>query len=138
MSMSTNHRTPLARRTSRAELVAQEIEREIVAGRAPGDRLGTKEDLRQRFGVAVATINEAVRLLETHGLVHARPGPGGGVFVSGASTRLTLRPVVLGFKTGETSYEECLELRDALEPAVAMYVALVDYLHTLDERRRDR
>jgi DNA-binding FadR family transcriptional regulator len=123
MMIGMGRQTPLAMRTSRAELMARELEREIVDGRQPGDRLGTKEDLRQRFNVAVATVNEAVRLLETHGLVEARPGPGGGVFVSGGPTRLTLRHIVLGFRTGETSYEECLELRDALEPVIDRHAA---------------
>ncbi len=56
----------LGARVSRAQLVARELEREILDQRDPGDRLGTKEDLRKRFGVAVATVNEAVRLLEAH------------------------------------------------------------------------
>ena len=66
--MSVSTESPLSARVSRAELVARELEREIAGGLAPGERLGTKDDLRQRFGVAVATVNEAVRLLETRGL----------------------------------------------------------------------
>ena len=61
----------LGARVSRAALVARELEREIVDEREPGERLGTKEELRKRFGVAVATVNEAIRLLETRGLVAA-------------------------------------------------------------------
>lgn len=72
--MSAGPATLLAARVSRAELVARELEREIVDDRQAGERLGTKDDLRKRFGVAVATVNEAVRLLETRGLIEARPG----------------------------------------------------------------
>ena len=108
---------------SRAELVARELEREIVDQREPGQRLGTKDDLRRRFGVAVATVNEAVRLLEMRGLVEARPGPGGGVFVSRPSARIAMAHIVLGFKSGSTSYEECLEVRDALEPLIDSHAA---------------
>jgi DNA-binding FadR family transcriptional regulator len=72
--MSAGPETLLAARVSRAELVARELEREIVDDRQAGERLGTKDDLRKRFGVAVATVNEAVRLLETRGLIEARPG----------------------------------------------------------------
>jgi GntR family transcriptional regulator, transcriptional repressor for pyruvate dehydrogenase complex len=115
--------TPLGARVSRAELVARELEREIVNDLKGGQRLGTKEDLRRRFGVAVATINEAVRLLETRGYIEARPGPGGGVFVSPPETRLAMRHAVLGFTSDSTTYEQCLELRDALEPVVDRYAA---------------
>src|ERR1700760_1560693 len=110
--------SPLGARVSRAELVARELEREITDEREPGERLGTKEDLRKRFGVAVATLNEAVRLLEMRGLIEARPGPGGGVFVSRAGLRVALSLLVLGLKTESTPNEECPEVRDALEPLV--------------------
>lgn len=49
----------LSARLSRAQLVARELEGEIDHRQA-GERLGTKDDLRQRFGVAAATVNEAV------------------------------------------------------------------------------
>jgi DNA-binding FadR family transcriptional regulator len=121
--VSISSGTPLGARVSRAELVARELERQIVDELEAGERLGTKEDLRRRFGVAVATINEAVRLLETRGFIEARPGPGGGVFVSPPKTRLTMTHAVLGFTSDTTTYEQCLELRDALEPVVDRYAA---------------
>src|ERR687885_440239 len=90
--MAADPSSSLASRVPRAEAVARDLEAEILGGRlTPGDRLGTKDDLRQRFGVAVATVNEAVRLLETRGLIEARPGPGGGVFVAASSVRAALR-----------------------------------------------
>ena len=121
--MAARRESPFGTRVSRAELVARKLEREIVDDLAAGDRLGTKDDLRRRFGVAVATINEAVRLLETHGLIEARPGPSGGVFVSGPGARLAMAHAVLGFASETRTYEECLELRDALEPLVDRYAA---------------
>src|ERR671927_349812 len=92
VAMTAEPRSMLASRVPRAEAVARDLEAEILGGRlTPGDRVGTKDDLRQRFGVAVATVNEAVRLLETRGLIEARPGPGGGVFVAASSVRVALR-----------------------------------------------
>jgi DNA-binding FadR family transcriptional regulator len=134
--MITGADSRLGARVSRAELVARELEREINDEREPGERLGTKEDLRKRFGVAVATVNEAVRLLETRGMIEARPGPGGGVFVARPAARLAFSHLVLGFKTGSTSYEECLEVRDALEPLIDSHAARYHRVSDIRELNR--
>ena len=106
-------------RISRAAAIAQQIEAEIAdGGLEPGTRLGTKEDLRLRFGVAAATVNEALKLLDSRGLVDARPGPGGGVFVSAPSASARLSQLVLGFKSSGAPFSECLLVRNALEPLI--------------------
>jgi DNA-binding FadR family transcriptional regulator len=112
--------TSLEPRISRAESLARRLQTEI-ATLSPGERLGTKEELRRRFGVAVGTLNEAVRLMETRGLVAARPGPGGGVFVAEA------RPgaLLLGLDWGAATLRDCAELRAALEPAICRHAARV-------------
>jgi DNA-binding FadR family transcriptional regulator len=113
----------LQARVSRAEVVARELERMIDENHEQGQRVGTKEELRDLFGVAVATMNEAIRLLEARGIVETRPGPGGGVFVGGAATRLAFSHLVLGFSSGGLAYAESLEIRDALEPVICMHAA---------------
>jgi DNA-binding FadR family transcriptional regulator len=106
-------------RLSRAEALAREIEEEISAGVLnTGDRLGTKDDLRQRFGVAVATVNEAVKLLDTRGLVEARPGPGGGVFVASPASRNRSGPMMMGFEWTGASIDDYHEVRGVLEPLI--------------------
>jgi DNA-binding FadR family transcriptional regulator len=111
-------------RVSRAEGLARSLEEEIVErGLNAGERLGTKEDLRKRFGVAAATVNEALRLLEARGMIEARPGPGGGVFVAAPSSRVRLNGVVLGFKVSDAPFSDALALRNALEPLVCKEAA---------------
>jgi DNA-binding FadR family transcriptional regulator len=52
------------------ELVAEAIERDILAGRLrPGDPLGTESELVRQFGVNRSTVREGIRLLEQSGLV---------------------------------------------------------------------
>lgn len=112
-------------RVTRAEALARTLESEIVtAALSPGERIGTKDDLRQRFGVAVATINEAVRLMEMRGLVVARPGPGGGVFVTDASVRAGVAAqLILGPEWGKATLADCVEVRDVLEPLICRHAA---------------
>jgi DNA-binding FadR family transcriptional regulator len=114
----------LASRVPRAEALARDLEAEILGGSlAPGERIGTKDALRHRFGVAVATVNEAVRLLETRGLIEARPGPGGGVFVAASSVRAALRRDNLASTWGPARIDDCLVVRNGLEPLVCREAA---------------
>ena len=121
--MSTVEIAPLPPRVSRAARLAEKLEASIRdEQRVPGERIGTKQDLRDRYGVAAATINEALRLLETRGVVEARPGPGGGIFVARQAVRSAVRfahmHTVLGFPTESTTYRDCLAVRDALETLI--------------------
>jgi DNA-binding FadR family transcriptional regulator len=116
VAMAVDSSSLLASRVPRAEAVARDLEAQILGGGlAPGDRLGTKDDLRQRFGVAVATVNEAVRLLEMRGLIEARPGPGGGVFVANSSVRVALKRSELEATWGAARFADCLAVRNGLE-----------------------
>jgi GntR family transcriptional regulator, transcriptional repressor for pyruvate dehydrogenase complex len=111
-------------RVTRAEALARTLESEIVGATLPaGERIGTKDELRRRFGVAVATMNEAVRLMEMRGLVVARPGPGGGVFVNSSSARATASQLILGFNWSSTTLADCVEVRKALEPLICRHAA---------------
>jgi DNA-binding FadR family transcriptional regulator len=68
---------------SRAESFADSLRSQLRDGLlTPGQRLGTKADLRQSYGVATGTLNEGLRLLQVQGLVEVRPGPGGGIFIA--------------------------------------------------------
>src|ERR1044071_6615686 len=52
------------------ELVAEEIERQILTGTLrPGDPIGTESELVRQFGVNRSTVREGIRLLEHSGLV---------------------------------------------------------------------
>lgn len=109
---------------SRPQALAQLIEEEVARDELePGNRLGTKKDLKDRYGVATTTVNEAIRLLENRGVVQSRPGPGGGVFVAKQSGWLALSGLILDFPNSLTSAAQALEVRDAIEGLIAAEAA---------------
>ncbi len=109
---------------SLAEEVVRRIEALILERSAEGsERLGSKEDLRKTFQVAHGTLNEALRVLETRGLVELRRGPQGGVFVAQPSIFLRLSTMFLGFRNNSESIQDCLAVRDQLEVLTAVEAA---------------
>jgi DNA-binding FadR family transcriptional regulator len=102
-------------RLSRGESAAAELIA-IAEAAAPGDRLGSKEELRARCAVSVGTFNEALRITQSRGLVLVRPGPGGGVFAAAPSPMVRLGNSVLALDRDQASVAEAIRIRDALEP----------------------
>lgn len=69
-----------ARRT--AEIVADELRRQIIDGElTDGDLLPRQEVLVEQFNVSLVSLREALRILETEGLVSVRRGNRGGAVV---------------------------------------------------------
>jgi DNA-binding FadR family transcriptional regulator len=102
-------------RVSRAESVAEQL-MALVESATPGDRLGSKEELRRRCAVAVGTFNEAIRIAQSRGIVSVRPGPGGGIFAAAQSAMVRLGNSVLALDAGDTSVAEAVRIRNALDP----------------------
>src|SRR5882757_2032302 len=89
---------------------------ELASAAEPGDRLGSKAELRAACGVSVGTFNEALRIAQTRGLVTVRPGPGGGLFASQQSAMVRLGNSMLALDDEAASVAEAVRLRDALDP----------------------
>lgn len=103
---------------SRAEGAAEHIAT-MIARAEPGERLGTKDELRAACGVSVGTFNETLRLLQSRGLVTVRPGPGGGLFAAEQSLMRRLGNSVLALDAHSADgvrAEEVRRIRDALSP----------------------
>jgi DNA-binding FadR family transcriptional regulator len=75
--MTSVGRTPQRRI---AETVAAELRQRILVG-PPAQRLPTQDQLVREFGVSYPSIREALRILETEGLVTVRRGSVGGAEV---------------------------------------------------------
>jgi GntR family transcriptional regulator, transcriptional repressor for pyruvate dehydrogenase complex len=68
--------------------VEEQIRAAIRSGELPaGHRLQSEAELARLFGVSRNTVREALRSLETQGLINKLPGAGGGSFVQAVDQR---------------------------------------------------
>jgi DNA-binding FadR family transcriptional regulator len=105
-------------------VVADQLRRRILGGElAEGERLPVEEELTAQFGVARTTLREALRVLESEGLIAIRRGRGGGPFV----THPDLGPISLALAASlqlqGASVGELDEARRLIEPQIAGQLA---------------
>jgi GntR family transcriptional regulator, transcriptional repressor for pyruvate dehydrogenase complex len=88
----------------------------------PGDRLPPVQSLAQMFGVAAPTLREALRRLQTSGIVTIRHGS--GIYVSSQVDRRILANPYMRSEADTRTVRELLETRLLLEPTTAKLAAL--------------
>jgi DNA-binding FadR family transcriptional regulator len=104
---------------NRAQEIVCKLEALIVESALEvGTFLATKEDLRRRFAVSPATMNEAIRILESGGIVKVRPGVKGGIFVATGSLHIAFRHALLKLNRSPALVEDCWVVFKRLEPLV--------------------
>lgn len=125
------------KRRNAYEEVAEELRRQIFARRLrPQQRLPTERELTEQFGVSRTAIREAIRSLESAGLLYVKKGPKGGIFVAQAYERPVMGSIVNLLAGGEMRLEDLFEVRSLIEPycaARAAEIASVDDIQALSE-----
>ncbi|NYE47724.1 DNA-binding FadR family transcriptional regulator [Spinactinospora alkalitolerans] len=107
-----------------SEIIAREIVRDIAKrGLAPNSTLESESAMLERYQVARGSLREALRILEVHGLIRMKPGPGGGPVVSEVDSRDFGRMATLFFQVLGIRFAELVEARLILEPLVARLAA---------------
>jgi GntR family transcriptional repressor for pyruvate dehydrogenase complex len=117
-------RSSIERGTKISERVASAIVDHIVAsGLRPGDRLPNEGAMVESFGVGRGSLREALRILEVHGLISLRSGPGGGPIVIAVGPRAVSRTFSLYLHLSGSTMGELIETRLMIEPMVARLAA---------------
>jgi GntR family transcriptional repressor for pyruvate dehydrogenase complex len=82
-----------------------------------GDRLPPERDLAERFRVSRTSVREAMRSLESRGLIGIRPGE--GAFVREVSVETLVEPLALVILAQRETIADLYEARRLLEPPIA-------------------
>jgi DNA-binding FadR family transcriptional regulator len=103
-----------------AETVAGELRARILVGNGPDDyQLPTQEQLVKEFGVSYPSIREAIRILETEGLVTVRRGNVGGAEVHRPDESSAAYHLGLALQGGRVTLGDLATGLQLLEPLCA-------------------
>jgi GntR family transcriptional repressor for pyruvate dehydrogenase complex len=107
-----------------------------------GDRLPPERDLADRFRVSRTSVREALRALESTGLIEIRAGE--GAFVRRVSVEALVEPLALVILSHREAIADLYEARRLLEPPIAKVAAeraspdeVAELARILDEQARE-
>jgi GntR family transcriptional repressor for pyruvate dehydrogenase complex len=99
--------------------IVRQIRDAVMSGELKlGDKVGSEKDLMAQLGVSKSTLREALRVLESMGIVEIRKGLSGGVFVAEVDMQTTLAGVLNFLNFQSVSIRDITMVRYILEPAI--------------------
>ncbi|HEX4833791.1 MAG TPA: FCD domain-containing protein [Trebonia sp.] len=105
------------------EAIVEQVEEALGNGALrPGSRLPSERDLMGQFAVSRSTVREALRVLESSGLIRSRPGDPRGAEVLPFSAGSLRKPLARLARVQEVRLGELVQFRMVLEGA-ANYLA---------------
>ncbi|MBI4737488.1 MAG: FadR family transcriptional regulator, partial [candidate division NC10 bacterium] len=105
-----------------SEEIIDQVRDLIVSGRLqPGDRLPAERELARTFRVGRAAVREAIRAMESLGVVEARPGE--GTFVATLAGSPARDPIIATLFQTWSTQRKLFEVRRVLEPGLAALAA---------------
>jgi GntR family transcriptional repressor for pyruvate dehydrogenase complex len=107
-----------------SELVVQQIRKAFFTGMKPGDWLGTEGELAERFGVSRLTMRDAVRTLETYGMVEVKVGAGGGLRIAQVDSKHFAEALAVQMHLLDVPISDLAEVVAMLEPRAARLAAI--------------
>jgi len=106
------------------QVVLRHIETSILTAKFhAGDQLPPERDLAAQLGVGRSAVREAMRVLQTQGLITSSTGPGRGTRIAPAQGSALARIFQLHFALSDTGSGDLTETRVALERSSAALAA---------------
>src|SRR5690606_35845825 len=97
--------------------------RVLSEGLGAGARLPSEPELIEQYQFSRGTVREALRMLESDGIVHIRRGPRGGIEVATPDVHHVTRSLAVLLAFDGTPVSDLLDFRLIVEPAAAAIVA---------------
>ncbi len=120
-----------------SDVLAARLRALILSGQlAPGDSLPAERDLVIESGLSRAPVREALRVLESEGLIVTRPGRAGGSVVTRPGRASVARSVEQFVRIHDVRLESLLDCRLAIEPMLAKLAAQHRTAAEFDELER--
>lgn len=115
---------PRVRIPKAAEIVAGVLRNRIIRGKLKeGDSLVPEGELVRQFGISRPSLREAIRILESEGLLSIQRGARGGAFVHSPNPAMATRYVSFVLQTNGTTLMDIHRVHMLVEPAAARMVA---------------
>lgn len=130
--IADNTRTPKASERIARALVNYIVDHDL----AEGTMLPVERDLVELFNVGRSTLREALRLLESRGVITIRPGRLGGPVVRRPRPEDLGESLTLLLQFERSSLNDVMEARQAIEPAITALAAERITEERLDELDR--
>lgn len=95
-----------------SDSITEELEKMIIEGFRPGEKIPPELELAEQFGVGRSTIRESMKALKTKGIIVRRNE---GTFVSTEVNRCLIEPLSLLVNMEIGNLENLIEMREILE-----------------------
>ena len=110
------------RKTRVSQDIIEQVRDLVTSGRLkPGDRLPSERELSQALSVSRSSVREAVRAMESLGLIDARAGE--GTFVASPSGIHGSDPLIASLHQDWSTQHKLFEVRRVIEPDLASLAA---------------
>lgn len=124
--------------TAKPMQIADQLRGLIISGGLDeGELLGTEAGLLERFDVSRPSLREALRILETDGLISIMRGALGGVVVRRPDQRMTARAAALVLQSRSVPLADVFDASAVIEPAAVRMVAVSRGHQRAAERLRE-
>lgn len=104
--------------------IIHQIKESIFAGDLrPGHALPSEKELAEQFGVSRITVRDALRVLESQGLIQIKVGARGGAFIAAPSVDPVSQSLSNMLRLKQATLTDLVEARILVEPHVAAMAA---------------